>query len=339
MTDRSTLIRQWEMLRQLSASHRGISVRELAAEYEVSEKTIRRDLDALTQARFDVVSTSIERGQKLWRIQDASALVTGKLSLGEVAALYLGRRFLEPLAGTTLWESAQSAIVKLQQQFSPEALKYLESLAGTLRETEFGQSDYSERADVIDTLMASVNESHVTRVLYHPLRSETPEVYELKPLGLVWHRATLYLVATHADRPEPRHFKVDRIRDVTPTSEPFTRPPDFSLQEHLEHSLGIYQTNASLTEVRIQFSAAVARYVTEHHWHHSQQIKEQPDGSLIVTLQLTDLTEVKSWVLSFGAEARVLAPAPLIVSVRKELTRLLSHYSDSAPMTKAADSG
>lgn len=327
MADRPTLIRQWQMLRQLSASHRGYSVQDLAAEYEVSVKTIRRDLDALIDGGFQLVSTAGDRGQKRWRLNADTESPCLHFDIGEVAALYLGRRFLEPLAGTALWDAAQSVFVKLRQQFSPEALTYLDSLAGSLHETTFGHSDYSERADTIDTLMLGVKESRMTRLLYHPLRSDTPEEYELQPLGLIWHRLTLYLVASSVDRPEPRHFKVDRIRDVELLAETFTRPADFDLQQHLEHSLGVYRTNTPLTEVRMWFSPDVARYVTEHRWHNSQKIELQLDGSLIVELRLSNFTELKSWVLSFGSQVEVLAPQELRDALTQELRQMLRQHA------------
>jgi predicted DNA-binding transcriptional regulator YafY len=327
--DRPTVIRQWMLLRALCASRTGHSVRELAEQFSVSDKSIRRDLEALSSAGFHLKETTEDHGRKRWRIDGSQSAPLPELYPSEAAALYLGRRLLEPLAGTALWDAAQSAFVKLRQQFSPAALTFLESLASTLHETTFGQSDYSERADVIDALMLGMNKSCTTRLLYHPLRSETPEEYELQPLGLIWHRSTLYLVASSTDRPEPRHFKVDRIRDVTLLAGSFERPADFDLQQHLQHSLGVYQATAPLTEVRILFSAEVARYVSEHRWHHSQQIEEQPDRSLLVTLQLSDLTEVKSWVLSFGSTAEVLAPPELRNAVHEELQAALGRYSSS----------
>ena len=216
-------------------------------------------------------------------------------------------------------------------------MQYLQSLAKTIHETGFRGSDYSDRAEVIDALMQAVNQSQVARLLYHPLRSETPESYELHPLGLIWHRRTLYLVASSATRVEPRHFKVDRLRDVELLDAHFERPADFNLQQHLEHSLGVYHSESPLSEVVLRFAAEAARYVTEHHWHHSQQIEEQPDGSLIVHLQLSDLTEVKSWVLSFGNRAEALAPEELRESIRHELQAALTAYeSPDSPSTATA---
>lgn len=341
MADRPTLIRQWLLIRALCASRGGWLIQDLAAEFSVSEKSIRRDLDALSYAGFRLTETVEDRGRKRWRLAGPQSVPLPELNLSEAAALYLGRRLLEPLAGTALWESAQTAFVKLRQQFCPDALAYLDLLAATLHETTFGHSDYSERAEVIDTLMLGVSESRVTRLLYHPLRSDVPEQYELQLLGIIWHRSTLYLVSVSEERPDPRHFKVDRIRDVKVLPTTFTRPPDFDLQQHLQHSLGVYQTNAPVTKVRIWFSAYAARYVIEHRWHQSQQFHELPDGSLIVRLELSDLTEVTSWILGFGSRAVVLAPDSLREAVQLELGASLAAYTQrtSASIGEPDDDG
>lgn len=329
MADRPTLIRQWLLLRALGASRNGCLVRDLAAEFSVSERSIRRDLDALAAAGFELEEIIEDHGRKRWRIDGSQSVPLPEFNLSEAAALYLGRRLLEPLAGTSLWEAAQAAFVKLRQQFRPESLAYLESLADTQYETTFGHSDYSGRAEVIDALMLGVNECRVARLLYHPLRAETPREYELQSLGLIYNRGTLYLVAVSADSREPRHFKVDRIRDVELLERTFERPPGFDLQRHLQSSLGVYHREGPPQTVRIRFRAEVARYVTEHRWHHSQTITEQPDGSLIVELQLSDFTELKSWVLSFGATARVLHPESLVDEMRQECEQLRELYLDS----------
>ena len=102
----------------------------------------------------------------------------------------------------------------------------------------------------------------------------------------------------------------------------------------------MYQSDAPVTEVRIRFSAEAARYITEHRWHHSQQLEEQPDGSVIVRLELADLTEVKSWVLSFGSQAEVLAPEILRTAIREEVQSLLTVYgivSDRRSSTDGSD--
>ena len=326
MPDRTTSIRHLQLMRILSATRTGMSLTELATEFEVSEKTIRRDLTAFETAGLSLVCSAGDHGRRTWRLEHDLDVPAAALDFMETAAVYLGRQFLEPLAGTELWDASQAAFAKLRQQFRPSALRYLESLACTIHSTPVGQSDYAERSHVIDTLMQSQRELRVVRALYHPARSASPEEYHLQPLGIIWHRGTLYVVAATAVDATAKHFKVDRIRDAEVLDEPFERRTDFDLQQHLTDSFGAYQKSGPLQTVRLHFAEPVARYVTEHHWHHSETFEEQPDGSLIVELQLSDLTEVKSWILGFGSQVVVIAPEALRGAVQQELDLTLAAY-------------
>lgn len=336
MPDRPTLIRQWQMLRRLSASRDGVSVRELADCYVVSDKTVRRDLAAIAEGGFSLVEATTESRLKLWRVELPHHLANPVFDFGEIAALFIGSQFMEPLAGTLFWYSSRTAFAKLQSYFGKDALQYVESLRGAFFHTSIGGSDYSERAEMIDGAMVGIEERRVTRILYCPARSETPKEYTLHLLGLVYHRGTLYLIASSPDRLEPRHFKVDRLRHVSVTREQFQRPPDFDLRRHLQNSFGVFEKGGEPQAVRIQFSGEASRYVSEHRWHHSQTIEVQSDDSLVVELQLSDLTEVKSWILGFGSAAVVLAPDSLRAVIHEEAELLVHLYSEKQPKKSAA---
>ena len=71
-------------------------------------------------------------------------------------------------------------------------------------------------------------------------------------------------------------------------------------------------------EVKIRFSASQAPYIRERTWHPSQKIETEPDGSIILTLQVADFGEVKFWLIGFGVEAEVLEPAELRNDVKAE---------------------
>ena len=78
--------------------------------------------------------------------------------------------------------------------------------------------------------------------------------------------------------------------------------------------------------MKIRFSPAVARFVQEKKWHPSQRLSPQQDGSLIVEFQLSSIVEVKSWVLSFGREAEVLAPESLRAEISDDVRLLAERY-------------
>ena len=123
MSEQSSLLRQWVLLRTLSARHSGASVKELAEELTVCEKTVRRDLDTFKQAGFPVEETVGQHGLKRWRLDPAKTQPGLSFAFDEAVALYLGRRFLDPLAGTVFWDAAQRAFRKVRAMLSAQALK------------------------------------------------------------------------------------------------------------------------------------------------------------------------------------------------------------------------
>jgi predicted DNA-binding transcriptional regulator YafY len=141
MSEQPPLVRQWVLLRTLSARHHGASIEELAGELSVSTKTIRRDLQTFQQAGFPLEETVEQFGRKRWRIDPAKGRPGLSFAFDEAVALYLARRLMEPLAGTPFWEAAQRAFRKIRATLGSEALKYVERFGELFNQTMVGTSD------------------------------------------------------------------------------------------------------------------------------------------------------------------------------------------------------
>ncbi|MDA1017368.1 MAG: WYL domain-containing protein [Planctomycetota bacterium] len=329
MSDTTSLLRQWTLLKTLSARRYGATVKELADETEVSIRTIRRDLETIARLGFPLEETVTEHGRKHWKLLDGNAGEALGFNLTEAVSLYLGRRFLEPLAGTLFWEGAQSAFRKIRARLGETALNYLETIAEAFHQTSMGYGDYSQKAEIIDGLMIGIEDKRVTRISYQSARLKEPAAYELHPYGIVFHAGSLYLVAFVPSYDEIRHFKIDRMQDVDVQSASFARPQPFDLRSYLAESFGVHRTDGPVTHVKISFINWAARYVAESQWHSSQQLTELPDDSLIAEFKLRDTRELKRWLLSFGPNARVLEPPELIEDLVLDLSAMLTQYTNS----------
>ena len=325
MPDDPALVRQWRLLKILSGNRYGAAVRELAEEMHVAEKTIRRDLQTFAEVGFPLEETPGERGRKSWRMKPGHGQPELNFALDEALALYLGRRFFEPLAGTYFWEAAQSAFRKIQACLGKSALGYLQNMAGSLYQTAIGSSDYSQKAELIDQLMQGIEESKAAHIVYRSLQSTEPVTYEVCLLGLAFHKGSLYLVADSRDHGERRHFKVDRIEEAEVGPFPFERPGDFNLADHLANSFGIFHGDGDVA-VKVKFLPAVARYVQESKWHDSQQLSPQKDGSVLAEFRLSSVEEIKQWLLGFGRQVVVLEPETLCAEMAAELRDALALY-------------
>ena len=326
MAARSPLVRQWVLLRTLAARRYGATVRELAADLAVSDKTIRRDLETFRAAGFPLEETVCDFGRKKWRLDAARWQAGMSFSFDEALALYLGRRFLEPLAGTLFWEAVQRAFAKIRATLGPEALKYLDKFAGAFHRTTVGTSDYTLKADLIDRLMIAIEDRRIAFLTYRSLRATEPVTYDVYPYGLTYHRGSLYLVGQAPQHNAIRHWKVDRIEAVELQDLRFTAPEGFDLARHFAQSFGVYQGDGAV-HVKVRFSPTVARYVQESAWHASQRLAPQKDGALLAEFDLDGTAEIKRWILSFGKEAEVLEPEEFRRDIAAELGAIVELYA------------
>ena len=73
-------------------------------------------------------------------------------------------------------------------------------------------------------------------------------------------------------------------------------------------------------------TAKVAPYVRARVWHTSQQMRERPDGTLVLAMNVCHDWALRSWILSWGPFARVLTPAALAKELRSDLQAASERY-------------
>ena len=336
MNESRSLVRQWRLLRLLADAKKGYTVRELHSEMSVSIETIRRDLNDLNHAGFKVRESVGFRGVKRWRVEGFED--SFGFTITDLLSIYMGRQFLEPLAGTPFWDGQQKVFSKIRGILGESGLRYLRKLSASLHATSVGASDYSQRSEMIDSLMIAIEDRLVSLMTYQSDRATEPAEQEIYPQGFVFHNGSLYLIAWSSRRSAIRTYKVDRIESVNSTKLTASIPEDFNLATWLEHSFGVFQSgNGALQTIRIRFSRESARYVRESRWHQHQQLTPLGDGSLIAEFQLTDTQEIKRWIMSFGPSATVLEPDSLINEILADLQRMLRSYKHQEAYMSAGD--
>jgi predicted DNA-binding transcriptional regulator YafY len=142
----------------------------------------------------------------------------------------------------------------------------------------------------------------------------------------VWYRSgALYAIGHDHRSGELRTFAIDRIREIEATERSFEVPASFDFDAMLASAFGVI-TDPDTQRVRVRFEPGWAAWVAERTWHPSQRVEPRPGGALELCMEVAGLAEVKSWVLSFGAGARVLEPEALRREVEQELAKALRAY-------------
>ncbi len=327
MRDENCLRRQWALLRALATRHLGLSIRQMADELGVTGRTVRRDLDVFRSVGFPLEEAVGEHGRKTWRLKGARDQPQLAFTFDEAIALYLGRRLLEPLAGTPFGEAARHAFQKIRAVLGPGALDYVARFSAAYHETGIEPCDYASKSELIDGLRVAIEDGKEARVLYRS--GGTPEATDrdVHPYGMIHHRGSLYLVALAPRDGKIKHYKVDRIEEVEVGRDAPRRPEGFDLAAYMASAFAAYREDGEPTEVQVRFSPEAARYVQESRWHVSQRLTPQPDGTVVAEYRVSGTEEIKHWILGFGARAVVLEPESLRREIVEELHDLVTAYS------------
>jgi predicted DNA-binding transcriptional regulator YafY len=127
------IVRLLKILRNLEAG-RTNTIPKLAIELECTERTVRRDLDALQRAGFPIYDERVN-GTTFWRldIKVPKGLERTSLTFSELCALYASRALLEHFAGSYLVADLQSAFTKFEAAFTPRMKKLLDQMPQAIR--------------------------------------------------------------------------------------------------------------------------------------------------------------------------------------------------------------
>jgi proteasome accessory factor B len=278
----------------------------LSAELEVSAKTVMRDVEFMRdRLGLPLEYDAVKHGFRYTApVRD---FPTMKVSQGEVAALLLAQQSLEQFRGTPFERPLTGAFRKLSQSLGGDmevAWHELEQ-ALSVRRSGVGLADMQ----VFDALAKAVTDREEIEFSYHKLAGEKPEKRTVRPYHLGCIEDQWYLFGHDAARGAIRTFALPRVRAVERTGGKFRRPKDFSVGKLLEGSFAVFEGRHA-KPVKILFRGVAARLVAERSWHPSQKIKPQVKHAEL-TMRVGLSPDLVQWILGWGGEAEVLAPAEL----------------------------
>ncbi len=290
---------------------------DLAATFETSKRTIYRDIQALGQAGVPLMSTP-GRG---YALMEGYFLPPLSFSTDEATMLLLGSGVIRQHFDAQYRAAAESASRKIVGVL-PEKLRVeVQSIQESIHFVESGiQAKMQEQAKLQQLRRAILQR---TRVRFHYHRRQGapaepgPDERETDPYALVHLGGIWYLTAYCHLRRDIRHFRLDRMDDLTLLTTSFLRPAHFKA--------GQMPNEQRPVTARALFTAEVARWVREAPSFFTVSMEDIPDG-LLVTLQVRHERDVLQWLLSWGRHVRVLGPASLQRLIAEEARAIAEAY-------------
>ncbi|MGD9648824.1 MAG: helix-turn-helix transcriptional regulator [Pirellulales bacterium] len=305
-------------------SGRGHNTSTLAASCGVSRRTIFRDLELLREA-----------GVPLWfNAEEQRFYLTGKSLLPpmsftaeEALALVLLCHELGDDQGLPFCQPARAAALKIESALPQPLREHLRQVGAAVAIQLQQVNPLAEAEPIYQQLLAAVGGRRAVRIDYNSFAEAERITTKFHPYRLLFSRRSRYIVGRSSLHREIRTFNVGRIENLQMLDERYRLPHGFSLKRYLRNAWHLIPEPGPDVELVVRFQPLVAGNVAEVVWHPTQQLQWNDDGTLDFRATVSGIHEVSWWVLGYGDQAEVLAPAALRDLVADRAERTAAVYS------------
>lgn len=276
---------------------------ELAEKFEVSIRTIYRDLDTISAAGIPIYATQ-GKGGGIFIMQD---FVLNKSLLSKQEK----EQILMALQGISATEHNQTdeLLMKLSGLFQSKVTNWIEV-------------DFSEwykntpNYDVFNLIKNAIFNQYTITFSYFA-REGNYSNRTVEPIKLIFKNKDWYLYGFCLLRNDFRFFKLTRIKDLEISSDTFIREVKSS------HEIETVIKNKNFIHAKLKFSPKVAFRVYDEF---TDNVSKDNQGNLYVNIDLPDNETLFSYILSFGDNVEILEPDYLRHSMKEKLALMLEKY-------------
>lgn len=282
-----------------------IRAQDLAEKFEVSKRTIYRDITALSEMGVPIVSLPGEG----YELMEGFYLPPLIFTHNEAIGLFLGAQLLIQQAAGTLTINAEQALAKISVALPKTTRQQVESLIGIIGFITPKNRFNLDEPQLI-TLQQAIQSQRVIHIRYHSYYQDETTERDVEPHQLYYSEGNWYIKGYCRLRQGIRSFRLSRIEKLTLQNDTFVK--QIPTEPEME-----------LVTVQIRFTTEAVRWVRErqHYAFQTEEVLPNNQG-WVMSYRLSSISEIIPWVLSWGAAAEVLTPRELREKIRQEAVRL-----------------
>ena len=301
-----------------------VKAEEISDRFEISLRTVYRDVKALMEAGVPIGS---EAG-KGYFIVDGFHLPPVMFTQEEASAMLMASKLVEKMTDKSIQKTYESALFKITSVLRDTEKDHLENLQSYIQVFNSPPGKHEDFPDhfLTDIQKAVVNKN-VLKIDYHSNHQGELTVREVEPIGLFYYSAAWHLIAWCRLRNGYRDFRTDRIKNMVTTPSTFDARNLYTLQEYF-HSLR--QANQDMQQVVVIFDKPLEGYVKNSRYYHGFVSEEDIGHGVRMTFLTANLRSFCRGLLMQGNMVEIESPEEAKEQMRELVEELVTHYTSTA---------
>jgi len=299
-----------------------VTERELAERLEVSQRTVHRDMEALSAARVPI--SAVRGAQGGWELEKGWRTQVPGLDEAELRALLMAQP--RAIGHPRLMAAAESALNKLMASLPGPMRLQAAAMRERLHVDPTGWSGTGEDLSMLGVVQQAVAEER--KLVFDYTRADGQKAPRtVEPLGLVAKGLSWYLVARGANG--MRTYRVSRMEGVTPLASKFERPAQFDLAAYWKESTAQFEGQRAQFAARLRVAPGSERTLSMWctRWTALDErdgVGDGPEGWMTVRAEFESEGHARFVVLGMGARVRVMETEGLARSVAAEIDAVVA---------------
>lgn len=279
-----------------------VKAQELADRFEVSLRTIYRDIRTLEASGVPIYS---EAGVG-YALMEGYRLPPVMFSREEASSFIAAEKLMQKFTDVTLGNHYASAMYKLKAVLRSDDKDWVSNIESNVLMQSSEKLFNDKSPNTLAILFESIAEKTQVVLSYETFNSDQITERKIEPVGVFHDNNNWYMLGYCHLRKDYRQFRTDRIHGIKKTEIPFSIEHDV-LETYLDKS-----KNIPTTKIRILVDKKIVKYLAYERKYHGFVSEQEIDGKIEMTFMSRDTLEGFSrWYMMFGDYATIIEPASL----------------------------
>jgi predicted DNA-binding transcriptional regulator YafY len=298
-------------------SQRITKAQEVADRFDISLRTVYRDIRALEEAGVPIGS---EAGIGYF-LADGYRLPPVMFSPEEARALLTAHHFINTFTDAGVQQAYESALFKIKSVLSSREQDMLEDLQDKVKVVApLTRAEHPDDIHLSKLQQALMQRQVVEMEYFSPGSGEFPK-RSIEPIGLVYYGDAWHVIAYCQLRQDYRDFRLDRMSKVNILSQHYHLRDKLSLEQYLQQQS--QTTDARLMKVR--FNQKVAPYTLQNRYAHGFVQEEKLEDGVEMWFMVVMESHFARWLLMYTDSVTIVEPESLKKTMRKLVEELQHH--------------